>query len=375
MKRELVASLTFLFFLCVSQYPEALQARQVDAALEAGNKMYLFRGDTYHRYELNGKGYQVDAKPRKLPGGWQGLPNSFQKGIDAALFYKPNGKNYFFKGDSYLRLSGVKVDEGYPKKLPGGWKGLPRYFQKDIDAAVFRKGHTYFFKGGQYVRFTGTTIDPGYPKKLPGGWDLHYFPEGVQAASRVQSSDVSYFFKGNDYVRLEDVKLQNKKRYPAKINWGWPDFPIYHPFYLLTTDLEPGASIGRCSSASCEFVVQGHAELGKSNSSKLQTFKWNVDKTPNAHAVRWQVSSRPFPSFTKTSKDLDFVGLIDSGVESINSNGTFQLNFVELGFRYFFKEKERTGQNAASMPEAFFLRVIPVKSPGSEVIVGNPSKR
>ena len=80
---------------------------------------------------------------------------------------------YFFKGNQYVRLTGVEVDPGYPEALPGGWRGLPAAWWSGIDAAVFRAGHTYFFKGNQYVRFTGTQLDANYPQRLPGGWHFN----------------------------------------------------------------------------------------------------------------------------------------------------------------------------------------------------------
>lgn len=141
----------------------------IDAAVYHGqyNKVYFFKGNQYVRLTdiVVDSGY-----PRALPGGWQGLPASWHSGIDAALYYEPTGKLYFFKNNQYLRITGTKVDQGYPRALPGGWSGLPASFHSGIDAAVFRNGHTYFFKGDQYVRFTGTKMDNGYPTRLPGGW-------------------------------------------------------------------------------------------------------------------------------------------------------------------------------------------------------------
>jgi hypothetical protein len=154
----------------------------IDAALyhEPIGKVYFFKGKQYVRLT----GTKVDpGYPRTLPGGWRGLPASWKSGIDAALYYEPTGKIYFFKGKQYVRLTGTKVDPGYPRTLPGGWRGLPASWKPGIDAAIFRKGHTYFFKGNQYARFTGTKLDQGYPRDLPGGWKFQEMENFVLTGS------------------------------------------------------------------------------------------------------------------------------------------------------------------------------------------------
>lgn len=83
-----------------------------------------------------------------------------------AIHYPPTNKHYFFKGNEYVRLTGTKVDAGYPTKLPGGWVGMPADFVQGIDAATYRNGHVYMIKGDSYIRFTGTKVDMGYPKPM-----------------------------------------------------------------------------------------------------------------------------------------------------------------------------------------------------------------
>jgi hypothetical protein len=79
-----------------------------------------------------------------------------------------NEKSYFFKGNQYVRLTGTKVDPGYPKSLPGGWRGLPTAWNSGIDAAFFleSKEKSYFFKGSQYIRLTGTKVDSNVEAKV-----------------------------------------------------------------------------------------------------------------------------------------------------------------------------------------------------------------
>lgn len=141
----------------------------INAALpyQGTAKAYMFKGDQYTR--LNGT--TLDAGyPIAMPGGWQKMPASWNGQVDAALYFPPSGKHYMFKGNEYIRLSGVTVDSGYPAKLPGGWQGMPAEFAKGIDAATYRNGHAYMIKGDQYIRFTGTKMDAGYPKSIQGNW-------------------------------------------------------------------------------------------------------------------------------------------------------------------------------------------------------------
>lgn len=128
------------------------------------SKSYIFKNGLYLRLS---DGITVDSGyPQRMPGGWQGMPTAWRGNVDAALYYPPNGKHYMFRGNEYVRLSGVKVDAGYPIPLPGGWRGMPAHFTAGIDAATTRNGQVYMFKNNEYIRFTGTQMDPGYPKPV-----------------------------------------------------------------------------------------------------------------------------------------------------------------------------------------------------------------
>lgn len=137
----------------------------IDAALpyQATTKGYMWRDGQYLRLNdvTKDSGY-----PTAMSGGWINMPGSWGGNVDAAIHYQPNNKHYFFKGNEYVRLTGTKVDAGYPVKLPGGWQGMPADFANGIDAATFRNGQVYMIKGSQYIRFTGTKVDAGYPKSM-----------------------------------------------------------------------------------------------------------------------------------------------------------------------------------------------------------------
>ena len=198
-------------------------SQTIDAATHARNHSYFFQGSQYYRFtEKPNNQVQLDAGyPRQLPGGWQGLTGRFLKKIDAALYYPPNGKTYLFSGNQYVRLSGIKVDQGYPRTLPGGWQGMPKHFQTGIDATVFWSGHTYFFKDKEYVRFSGLNIDQSYPQLLPGGWQVSApFNAHVDAAFRANRENFVHFFADHQYAELEGVKQISG--YPIDITDAWP---------------------------------------------------------------------------------------------------------------------------------------------------------
>jgi hypothetical protein len=181
-------------------------------------------------YDL--KTVTVDIEPWQ-GARWQGLPESFYKGIDAALFREDNNRLYFFKGNQYVRFGAgsTAVDAGYPKPIAGNWPGLPASFQTGIDAALWREsnGAVYFFKGSQYVRFTKVSdgVDAGYPTSIAGNWPglPASFQTGIDAALMRKDNHKIYFFKNRLYVRFTKVSDGVDPGYPAWIDRNWMPFP------------------------------------------------------------------------------------------------------------------------------------------------------
>ena len=140
----------------------------IDAGLpRKGKTPYLWKDSQYVRL----KDTTVEnGYPKDMPGDWKKLPKAWGGDVDAAFYYAPSKKHYMFKGNQYVRLNDITVDKGYPLDLPGGWEGMPANFAKGIDAATFRNGHIYMIKGDEYIRFTKTKMDKGYPKKIKGNW-------------------------------------------------------------------------------------------------------------------------------------------------------------------------------------------------------------
>ena len=149
----------------------------IDAVVVWPNgKAYFFKGNGYVRYTIDPANEGVDPDyPQYISMNWKGL---WSDGIDAAVIW-PNNKAYFFKGDSYVRYNMDPNNEGvepdYPRKIKGNWKGLAEAFPDGIDTAVvWPNGKAYFFKGDSYVRYTidpaNEGVDPGYPKLIQGNW-------------------------------------------------------------------------------------------------------------------------------------------------------------------------------------------------------------
>src|SRR5215213_5357685 len=161
------------------------------------------------------KTVSIDAAPWQ-GAPWLGLPREFyQKSINAALWRKTNDKIYMFKGDQYARLTDTTMDAGYPKPIAGNWNGVPSSFEEGIDAVFMHHvtNKIYMFKGDQYIRLTDTTMDAGYPKPIKGNFKgvPEHMEDGIQAAMYRGSNDKVYLFGKHprltltEYVRFSDI--------------------------------------------------------------------------------------------------------------------------------------------------------------------------
>jgi hypothetical protein len=203
---------------------------KIDAAVwtKDDGKTYLFSGAWCVRYSNINDGID-EGYPQRISEHWKGLPKEFHSDLDAALFRDSNGKLYFFKGDQYVRLTGSTMDDTYPKPIKGNWQGLPPSFEQGIDAAFLRElnGKIYMFKGNEYVRLTETVKDDTYPKPIAGNWPglPSGYTSGLDAALMRWDTHQIYFFKGRTYVRYSNVANGIDQDYPLWINKRWMPFP------------------------------------------------------------------------------------------------------------------------------------------------------
>ncbi len=150
-------------------------ASGIDAAVEdpTNRKLYLFKGRQYVRFTLD-RGMDA-GYPKPIHGNWDGFPAGFSNGVDAATNSK-DGKMYFFNGTDFLRYTfGVGVDDGYPRLIKGGWKEFKPPFTEKVEAALWwpPTRRFFFFNGDQFIRYTpGPGVHSGYPKTIDGSnWE------------------------------------------------------------------------------------------------------------------------------------------------------------------------------------------------------------
>ncbi|MGE0245691.1 MAG: hemopexin repeat-containing protein [Pyrinomonadaceae bacterium] len=187
----------------------ALQAADVDAAFfHRGEKVsYFFKGSQYYRLT----GTNVDAGyPKALPGEWRGLPASFHSGIDAAVQDPYSNNIYFFKGNAYSAFNSVSKTAypGYDNvTLPGGWQGLPAAFHNGIDAALDEDGSIILYKGGRQLVITNERAvrESDIPASVLAGGSID--------AAFKYSNGRNYFFSGSRVARAIGSNVEP----------GWPN--------------------------------------------------------------------------------------------------------------------------------------------------------
>ncbi len=154
---------------------EVAQGADFDAILNWGDGfVYFFRNDIFVRYDVRAD--TATGPPSTIAAGLPALAGvGFDRDLSAAVHYRP-GKALLFKGDRYLRydLLSNTVDAEYPKLISAGWAGIDAAgFSNGIDAAVnFGEGKAYFFKGPSYVRvdIASNAVDPGFPLDIASQW-------------------------------------------------------------------------------------------------------------------------------------------------------------------------------------------------------------
>ena len=204
---------------------------KIDASFYSfkNDKFYLFSNEYYIRYSRDFK--MDEGYPKLISAGWRGMTDDFAQGIDAILWSGKNDKVYVFKGSEYLRIdpnNNWQLDAGYPKSIAANWN-VPANFGSDLDAALWndKSDKVYLFKGSQYIRINPNNnwnMDPGYPKPIAGNWPgmPADFANGIDAATWSEKNDRVYIFKGTQYVRVNPNNSWNvDSGYPNWINKNW----------------------------------------------------------------------------------------------------------------------------------------------------------
>lgn len=204
----------------------------IDAAVVWPNgKAYFFKGDSYLRFDIGSD--RVDQEPRLIRDAWPGWPTSWTGGIQGAVV--AGQVAYFFRGSEYLRydIAADRVSAGYPKPIAGYWHDWPADWRDGIDGCVgWTGGLVYFFKGGNYIRYdlNQDKVTRG-STPIAGAWGNWPWPSNARMnGGAVWPNGTAYLFSGSNYIRYS-VAADTAVSAPTSIkdNWrNWPGWPGAH---------------------------------------------------------------------------------------------------------------------------------------------------
>lgn len=306
---------------------------QVDAAFVNivngyRSQTYLFSGDQYFRYSLDGYdyGYETyeyvdDGYPKAIANFVDNeesiqlrIDHGFKYGIDAALM-GVDGNIYLFKGDKYLSSAEDSVQD-----ITSKWGRIKNNFSSQLIDAGFTSndGKIYLFNQDQYIRYSNSQqryVDAGFPKSIKDNWgNLPVnFEESVDGAFVLEGK--TYFLKGNDevgyeYVRYSDGSYQQVDGiYPQKFQdrWGnWADY-LLNDVQVISRFKKLQDSYAGGDYTLVDFL---HPEIDISEPYKMlsEIFDWDIDD------VKWLKRNHAFlgngsntGNFLENKFDLELV--------------------------------------------------------------------
>ena len=194
----------------------------VDAALQDGNRTYIFSGGQYYSYTRE----KLDAdSPKPLNNNGAGFP---EQPINAAFKDANGNKTYFFIGTKFTD-SGA----GTAQDVKARWGTIRNRLTETgkVDAAYAVSDHVFLLSGTEFVRYTakdgkiGTFIDAGYPKSIKWSFWTITIPAIINAAYYSHEVGKTYLFSGASYFKLDAGAEPDNLPIPKPIKGNWGNLP------------------------------------------------------------------------------------------------------------------------------------------------------
>ncbi|WP_344879233.1 hemopexin repeat-containing protein [Nonomuraea antimicrobica] len=253
--------------------------KRIDNVFADGDgRTYVFSGDQYVRYSTDDYTHADEGYPRSIGEWWEGegrdtpLPEAFRFAVDAA-FRGHDGRTHVFSGDRWfdgvteaplaerwgrvrntfaaaeridaayadgegcllfagnqvvrytdsLENEGVRVADGYPRRIESWRADVPAEFEGAVEAAFQDgTGTVHLFRDGRTVALGRTGAGPVTPTVERWGLMRPVLRDGRVDAAFVGLDGKTYLFSGDRYVRYStaDYSLADLG-YPRAVAGDW----------------------------------------------------------------------------------------------------------------------------------------------------------
>ncbi|MEU4196978.1 hemopexin repeat-containing protein [Kribbella sp. NPDC026611] len=289
------------------------------------------------RYFEKANARDETSEDLKIEGNWKGFPVNFTTGVDATatgLVAPFEGQLWFFSGSQYLRYDPARDKITVPvRPIADGWNGMPDSFSQGVDAAIHglgaHLGKIWFFRGSEYVRYSlpkdAVEFGPapivenwhGWPEAFADGIDFAFYGTGVHA-------EHIFFFRGDEFIRY-NLPLDRVEEGPSKLADLYPVMGRFMPVpqlflteeYTLTTfhgEIGNGGVIGTPTQVGghtkTEFQVVTKKRVSESDATSSNILESSSERVADnfSKAVREDESSSEAQENYDYGMDASFHG-------------------------------------------------------------------